>query len=59
MHPPETPREHFEYFHELALYADPPSSKWAIGEEAARLWMAYHEQADRQTAIVIDLIQLL
>lgn len=59
MHPPETPREHFDYFHELVLYAIPPSPKWAVGEQAARLWIDYHEQAEPNTAMLIELIQVL
>lgn len=59
MSSPETPQEHIEYFHWLALHAEPPAAKWAVGLQAARLWKIYHEQFEGNTKTLLDLIHIL
>jgi hypothetical protein len=55
----ETPQDYYKYFHSLALHADPPAPKWAIGLRAAQLWVAYYEHAQANTDTLIELVQVL
>jgi hypothetical protein len=59
MPPLETPQEYYEYFQGSVLHADPPAPKWAIGLRAAQLWIAYHEHAEPNTDMLLELVQVL
>jgi hypothetical protein len=45
--PPETPRDYFNYFYNVQN-ATPPDPKWKIGLKAARLWLEYCENDNKQ-----------
>lgn len=40
----ETPEDYYDYFHQQHISADPPETRWVIGEQAAQLWLDYHKQ---------------
>jgi hypothetical protein len=56
--PPETPQDFFKYFQDQALHAEPPSPKWAVGLEAAQLWVAYSEKKEANPEPLINFIIL-
>ena len=56
---PETPQDYYAYFHRQRLSAQPPSEKWAIGEQAAQLWIDYHDQPNAGLDTLITFVRIL